>query len=116
MRGAAFEGLQVGKRPWWNTSPYAQAKDHFPWGKTCPGIDSAEHQDMSMKLYTTDNSELMEVYKIYPENGNLMVEGTIMGAMPVRAVVKPGEVRRALCLMSFKTLLFAFFMLFRGSR
>lgn len=69
-----------------------------------------------MKLYTTDNSELMEVYKIYPENGNLMVEGTIMGAMPVRAIVKPAEVRRALGLMSFATMFFAFLMLFRGSR
>lgn len=69
-----------------------------------------------MKLYTTDNSELMEVFRIYPENGNLMVEGTIMGAMPVKAVVKPAEVRRALGLMSFKTMFFAFLMLFRPSR
>lgn len=69
-----------------------------------------------MKLYTNDNSELMEVFRIYPENGNLMVEGTIMGAMPVKAVVKPAEVRRALGLMSLKTMFFAFLMLFRGSR
>lgn len=69
-----------------------------------------------MKLYTTDNSELMEVFKIYPENGNLMVEGTIMGAMPVKAVVKPAEVRRALGLMSLKTMFYAFLMLFRPSR
>ncbi len=71
---------------------------------------------MGMKLYTTDNSDLMEVSKIYPENGNLMVEGTIMGAMPIKAVVKPAEMRRALGLMSFGTMLRAFFMLFRGSR
>ena len=69
-----------------------------------------------MKLYTTDNSDLMEVAKIYPENGNLMVEGTIMGAMPVKAVLKPAEVRRALGLMSFATMFFAFLMLFRPSR
>ena len=69
-----------------------------------------------MKLYTTDNSELMEVAKIYRDGGNLMVEGTIMGAMPVRAVVKPAEVRAALGLMSFATMFFAFLMLFRGSR
>jgi hypothetical protein len=71
---------------------------------------------MPMKLYMTDNSELMEVFRIYPENGNLIVEGTIMGAMPVKAVVKPAEMRRALRLMSFKTMMSAFFMLFRGSR
>jgi hypothetical protein len=69
-----------------------------------------------MKLYTTDNSELMEIFRIYPENGNLMVEGTIMGAMPVKAIVKPAEMRRAIGLMSLKTMLLAFLMLFRPSR
>ncbi len=69
-----------------------------------------------MKLYTTDNSELMEIFRIYPENGNLMVEGTIMGAMPVKAIVKPGEMRRAIGLMSLKTMFLAFLMLFRPSR
>jgi len=69
-----------------------------------------------MKLYANDNSDLMEIAKIYPENGNLIVEGTIMGAMPIRAIVKPVEVRKALGLMSLKTMFFAFLMLFRGSR
>jgi hypothetical protein len=69
-----------------------------------------------MKLYASDNSDLMEISKIYPESGNLIVEGTIMGAMPIRAIVKPAEVRKALGLMSMKTMLFAFVMLFRGSR
>jgi hypothetical protein len=69
-----------------------------------------------MKLYMTDNSDLMEIFKIYPRDGTLIVEGTIMGAMPVRAVLKPAELRRALGLMSFKTMLMAFFMLFRNSR
>jgi hypothetical protein len=69
-----------------------------------------------MKLYASDNSDLMEISKIFPQGGNLIVEGTIMGAMPIRAIVKPAEMRRALRLMSFRTMLSAFFMLFRGSR
>ena len=69
-----------------------------------------------MKLYASDNSDLMEVSKISREGNNLVIEGTIMGAMPIRAIVKPAEVRKALGLMSFKTLLFAVTMLFRGSR
>jgi hypothetical protein len=69
-----------------------------------------------MKLYASDNSDLMEIGKIYPDNGNLIVEGTIMGAMPIRAVVKPAEMRKALGLMSLKTKFSAFLMLFRGSR
>ncbi len=71
---------------------------------------------MSMKLYASDNSDLMEVSKIYSENGNLIVEGLIMGAMPIRAIVKPAETRKALGLMSFKTMFAAFLMLFRPSR
>jgi hypothetical protein len=69
-----------------------------------------------MKLYMTDNSDLMEIAAIYPQDGNLVVEGTIMGAMPVKAIVKPAEIRRALGLMSFKTKMAAVSMLFRGSR
>jgi hypothetical protein len=69
-----------------------------------------------MKLYTTDNSELMEIASIRPDGNNLLVEGTIMGAMPVRAVVKPAEVRKAFGMMSFKTKLHALSMLLRGSR
>ncbi|MET0988004.1 MAG: hypothetical protein ABW034_21605 [Steroidobacteraceae bacterium] len=69
-----------------------------------------------MKLYTTDNSELMDIASIRPDGRNLIVEGTIMGAMPVRAVLKPAEIRAALGQMSFKTKLHAFGMLVRGSR
>jgi hypothetical protein len=69
-----------------------------------------------MKLYATDNSELMDISKIYNDSNNLIVEGTIMGAMPIRAVVKPVEMRRALRLMSNKTKWSAFSMLFKGSR
>ena len=69
-----------------------------------------------MKLYGADNSELMEIESITRLDNNLVVEGSIMGAMPIRAVVKPAEVRRALRLMNFRTKLFAFSMLFRGSR
>jgi hypothetical protein len=56
------------------------------------------------------------VDRIYRKDGNLMIDGFIMGAMPVRAVVKPAEVRGALRLMDFRTLWFAFTMLFRASR
>ena len=69
-----------------------------------------------MKLYATDNSDLMEVSKLAREGNNLVLEGTIMGAIPIRAVVKPAEVRQLMGMMNFKTKLFAASMLFRGSR
>jgi hypothetical protein len=72
--------------------------------------------EFDMKLYAVDNSELMDIARIYRDGRNLVVDGTIMGAMPIRAVIKPAEMRNALKLVSVKTLIFAFVMLFRGSR
>ena len=47
-----------------------------------------------MKLMTSDNAELMEVSAFKPEGDNLVVVGTIMGAMPVEAVLTPAELRK----------------------
>ena len=69
-----------------------------------------------MKLFAIDNSDLMEVSTITADGRNLVIEGTIMGAMPIRAIVKPAELRSALGLMSFGTKCKAALMLFRGSR
>ncbi len=68
-----------------------------------------------MKLKTSDNMDLMEVSGLCREDGNLVVEGTIMGAMPVRAVLTPEELRAALGLLDVKTVLFCLGMLFRKS-
>jgi hypothetical protein len=69
-----------------------------------------------MKLFMTDNSELMDISRIEAEGRNLIVEGTIMGAVPVKAVVKPAELRAALGQMSLRTMIKAAAMLLRGSR
>ncbi|HKT72164.1 MAG TPA: hypothetical protein VJQ47_04690 [Steroidobacteraceae bacterium] len=68
-----------------------------------------------MKLYTSDDSELMDIRRIYAADGQLVVEGTIMGAMPVRAIIKPAEMRKALGLMSLGTRWSALRMLLRRS-
>jgi hypothetical protein len=71
---------------------------------------------MSMKLYGSDNSELMDISKISRENNELVMEGAIMNSMPIVARLKPAEVRQALKLMSFADVLFLISMVFRGSR
>ncbi|HEX5805940.1 MAG TPA: hypothetical protein VFY31_06365 [Macromonas sp.] len=67
-----------------------------------------------MKLLTLDNAELMSVSSIKAEDGNLVVQGTIMGAMPVVAVVTPREMRKVFGVMSFGTMLKALKMLVLG--
>jgi hypothetical protein len=58
--------------------------------------------DDNMKLFTADNSELMEVSALRTENGNLIVVGTIMGAMPTEAVLTPSELRKSFKLINLK--------------
>ena len=71
---------------------------------------------MSMKLYGSDNSELMDISKMYRRDNELVVEGTILEAMPIVARLKPAEVRQALKMLTFGELMFVVSMLFRGSR
>lgn len=66
-----------------------------------------------MKLFTSDQAELMDVSALKAENGNLVVVGTIMGAMPTEAVLTPNELRKAFKLLSFGLALFIIGMLFR---
>jgi len=64
-----------------------------------------------MKLLTLDNAELMHVSSIRAEDGNLVVTGTIMGAMPVVAVLTPRELRKVFSVLSFGTMMSALKML-----
>ena len=48
-----------------------------------------------MKLYTPDNAELIEVTAIIPHEDGIQLEGTIMGAMPMKAILRPQDLRGA---------------------
>lgn len=53
-----------------------------------------------MKLFTSDNSDLMEVDALSVAGDHLIITGTIMGAMPVEAHLTPVELRKALKLLN----------------
>lgn len=65
-----------------------------------------------MQLYTSDNTELMEVSALKPDQSNLVVCGTIMGAMPIEAVLTPKELRKLFKLLSFSLIIQVIRMLF----
>ena len=65
-----------------------------------------------MKLYTMDNTELMDVSAIRTEGKSLVVSGTIMGAMPTEAVLLPAELRKAFKLVNLKIIFCVIKMLF----
>lgn len=66
-----------------------------------------------MQLKTTDNESLMDVRGLAQQGNDLVIDGRIMGALPIRAVLTPDQARAALKLIDFKTFLFLLTILFR---
>jgi hypothetical protein len=66
-----------------------------------------------MKVFGPDGTEIMAVSAIERDGSMLVVKGKIFGAMPMTAKLKPAEVRKALKLMNWKTLLFLLTLPFR---
>jgi len=68
-----------------------------------------------MKLYGSDNKELMSVASLSRDGNNLVIKGKIFGTMPLTAKLRPEEARAALKMMDFKTILFLLTIIFRKS-
>ena len=66
-----------------------------------------------MKIYTPDNNELMHITAIERDGDALLIKGKIMGAMPMKAHIRPEEARSLFRLLSLRTLLFVFSLPFR---
>lgn len=67
-----------------------------------------------MKLYSADNSELMQVSVLEREGNLLLIRGKIFGAMPMTAKLSPTEFRKGLGLLNFKLFFFLLTFPFRG--
>ena len=66
-----------------------------------------------MKFFTTDNTELIMITAVAPHPDGLEIEGTIMGAMPMKAVLRPTELRRGLRFLNLRVIAALLGMLFR---
>ncbi|MGK2908204.1 MAG: hypothetical protein ACSLE1_00125 [Sphingobium sp.] len=69
-----------------------------------------------MELFTKDNDSLMTVEKMSRDGSNLLIEGQIMGTLPVRAVLTPDQARAALKLLKPSTVWFLLTILFRSGK
>jgi hypothetical protein len=69
-----------------------------------------------MELFTKDKDSLMTVEKLSREGSNLLIEGQIMGTLPVRAVLTPDQARAGLKLLNIRTIFFLLTILFRSGR
>lgn len=66
-----------------------------------------------MKMQTPEGSELIEVVDVARCDQGLIVSGQIMGAMPMKAVLKPSELRAGFRFLSFGLVMTLVGMLFR---
>jgi hypothetical protein len=57
-----------------------------------------------MKFYTPEKTDLIEVTAVRPHPDGLLIEGKIMGAMPMKAVLRPRELRAGLRFLSGRTM------------
>jgi hypothetical protein len=67
-----------------------------------------------MKLFTPDNAELIEITSVSPHEDGIQIEGTIMGAMPMKAVLRPAELRTGMRFLTPGIAWKLFNMLLRG--
>jgi hypothetical protein len=67
----------------------------------------------NLKLFSSDNTDLMEVTALRMEQDALVVVGTIMGSMPIEARLVPAELRKVFPLLSWRLVLFVLRMLVR---
>ena len=66
-----------------------------------------------MKFYTPEKTDLIDVTAVRPHGAGLLIEGKIMGAMPMKAVLRPSELRAGFRLLTFRALMTLLAMLFR---
>ncbi len=66
-----------------------------------------------MKLYTPERGELIEIITVEAEQGRVVIKGKIMGAMPMRAVLLPEELRRGFKFLTPRLAFTVIAMLFR---
>jgi hypothetical protein len=66
-----------------------------------------------MRLYSADNTPLMEVHKLERSGSDLLIKGKVFGTMPMTARLSPHEARNGLKLLNFKLALFLLTFLLR---
>lgn len=67
-----------------------------------------------MKFYTTDKTVLMDVTKVATHAEGIILEGKIMGTMPMKAILRPSELRAGMRFVSLKLIWLALKMLVTG--
>ncbi|MDH4847951.1 hypothetical protein E8E71_30010 [Pseudomonas sp. BN605] len=68
-----------------------------------------------MKFFTLDKTILMDLSNVTPNDQGILIEGKIMGTMPMKVVLRPEELRAGLKFISPRLIFTLLSMLFRKS-
>jgi hypothetical protein len=66
-----------------------------------------------MRLYSTDDTPIMEINQVERRGKDLLIKGKVFGTMPMTARLSPDEARNGLKLLNLKLVLFMLTFLFR---
>jgi hypothetical protein len=66
-----------------------------------------------MKLYTPEKNVLLDITSVQSHPDGVLITGKIMGTMPMKAIVRPEELRAGFRLLNVKLFLTLVLMLFR---
>jgi hypothetical protein len=69
-----------------------------------------------MKIYGSDDKELMNITALERDGSDLVVKGKLFGTMPLTAKLRPEDARAAFKLLGFRTALFLLTLVFRRKR
>jgi hypothetical protein len=64
-------------------------------------------------MYTPEKSELLNVTAVEPHADGLLIQGRIMGSMPMKAVLRPEELRAGFAFLKPRVMWTLVTMLFR---
>ena len=80
-----------------------------------PGL--RRDDEIRMKIYAADKSELMQVSRIERQGSDLVLKGKVFGTMPMSATLTPEQARAAFKLLTPRLILFLLTLPFRkGSK
>ena len=68
-----------------------------------------------MRFFTPEGGELIEITTVTPERDGILIQGKIMGAMPMKAVLKPEQLRQGFRFLTPRLVFTLITMLFTRS-
>jgi hypothetical protein len=68
-----------------------------------------------MRFFTPEGGELIEIMTVTPERNRVVIHGKIMGAMPMKAVLTPEQLRQGFKFLTPRMIFTLITMLFRRS-